>query len=573
MSWSSRFISWLLIVALIISPIGCAGRVSPTLPQSKAQALEQEIARVNAVAEDEKQRGDIVDCQLRLASMALDADRPDLARQTLIEATENMAGLVADKEFARSEKKALATLGGKEQEKYFLGDPYEQMMAYLYLGILDFQTGEYELARSSFRSATVADEGSKQEGYRSDCYLALLLEGITSKTLGEMGQAEEAFRLAESAYAFRQRMPVFSQALYGGVGRLRPEKASKNELKRLDEMFPLAFSHLPAAVAAYDSPEVIFESVFSSAAAELDDPEEDTQGRRFLKACDGKKDEALALLARFEEAVSKSVSNAALEAATASVDDFKRLVEQCSLPEMNTFIIHQIGQAPAKIRRGKYGEEIQFRSYPCRAQRVLCTVSSEGAHAPTWATLAMPGESIDYQARTRGGREMDHILKGRAQFRDAMNVTSMLASGVASAAVVAACVAATTMVTTTVTTVTYTMSSTGAVTATTTTTTSTAPAGMAAAGPAVAVAVGALAIYKLAKVLADHAHPEGDIRGWHELPNTLLLTCGSLEPGKYVAEMHGFDRLARHLDTRACSVHFEVPSSEPALVLCGSPWK
>ncbi|MCP4639217.1 MAG: hypothetical protein GY851_02220, partial [bacterium] len=266
------------------------------------------------------------------------------------------------------------------------------------------------------------------------------------------------------------------------------------------------------------------------------------------------------------------------EGAAAAEARFTALLARCNDPATNTIILRQVGMAPAKLRGGRYGNKISFRSYPCPASRSLSTITrldAEGQRA--YAAFGQLGESVDYQAVTRGGRAMDHVLRGKVLYRDTLRVTSSVAAGAAGAAVAAAAVAGVvgSVVTTTVTTVTYTTTASGTTVATTTTTTSTTLSGSAAlsaAAPFLGGAVALMIIWKASKMIADAIHPEGDIRGWNELPSRLHITCASLEPGHYELRSDMFDPLARPLPEESEVVRFHVEPGRPALVLAGSPW-
>lgn len=578
MSRISRCLVWLLVVSVSLGPFGCASTHRAKvgkIPATKEEFLQTEIAKAEQISASKNQKtwSDESDEWLRVASMALDAGKPEYARQVLGNVTTTMSGILTDKEFQRREGKALRPVGGWEHEKYFLGDPYEQLLAYLYLGMLDFQAGDYELARVSFRNATLADQESAKEGYKSDCYLAFLLEGFASKQLGEQENEEDAFRFAQRAFAFRQNMAVVQAAMYGAVARLQPAEPDKKFLARLDRAFPLVFQQLPSCLTVTEDPTQAIEATFAAAKGALDKPAKESPAKKLLDAC-SKKDQALELLDAFRKCVLEALTPESIARAKTAQDGFASLVNACRDPNANTIIIQQIGQAPVKIRSGRYGNVVAFQAQPCPVDRVISTIERvDNSEKPLLAVVPMTGERVDYQARTRGGREMDSVLEGRAQFRDAMNITSGISLGVASAALYAASAAAATMVTTTVTTVTYTVSTTGAVTASTTTTTTAAPAGMAAATPLLVAAGVAIVLYKLTKMIGDAAHPEGDIRGWHELPGQLMFTCAKLEPGKYELSSQSFDKLARPVPDVSRAVRFTVEPGKTSLVLCGSPWR
>ncbi len=577
MTLFNRVVCYVVIVSLPIGPFGCAtgskkaGESAP--PTSKAEALQREADKAIRVENDKRQAPDQLDQLLRVASMALDAGEPAYSREVLADVTELMTALTTDKDFGQREQKSLRTVGGKEHEKYFLGDPYEQMMAWLYLGILDFQAGHYDMARTSFRNASLADEGSSIEGYKSDCSLAMVLEGVSAARMGEDSLANDAFRFAARAFAFRQHMPAAQRSLYDAVAAIQSEDQSPKALERLDVAVPVIFEQLPAALSANDDLIQGLKSAVESARAALEKPEKKSESARLLHACNDNKTDAVALLNTIGSKALENLNAEVLATVKQSKEQFDLVIAACKNPQTNTFIIQQFGQAPAKVRAGRYGQVIQYYSYPTPEQRVIDSLRRlDAPDAPLLAFMALPGESVDYQAVTRGGRQMDSVLEGRAQFRDSMNVVSGLAMSAVPVAIYAGALAASTLVTTTATTVTYTATSTG-VTATTTTTTTTAPAGAAAAAPFIVAAVVALAVYKGTKMIADATHPEGDIRGWHEIPAQFLFMCAALEPGEYQMNSDCFDTLARPLPERSRQLSFTVRPEKPTLLLANGIWK
>jgi len=577
MTAARRLVVGLVTAGMTVGPIGCATRPQVEPLRSKQEVLDVELSEAAAIEQDEKRKEDQVDQRLRVASMAWDVEQPELARENLVEATSFMAALTPEKDFHKRAESATRLLGDKEREKYFLGDPHEQLFAYLYLGILDFQAGDYGKALGSFRSAHLADEGSRAEGYKSDCYLALLLEGVTCRMLDDEPGMDEAFRLAERAFAFRQRMPLLKEAFYMGAAEYLTAHSGEKDQERLDALFPLVFGQLPIALTADLEPHGAVDQAFGGARLLLEEEdrrERSDEAKDVLKRYSGKTDEALEDLGALQSLVLSNITDSRMAATLAAERAFGALIERCNAPETNAFILHQVGAGPAKIRLGKYGQIVQIRPNPCALHRVVTTVRRlDGAGgSPMLASISVLGESVDYQASTRGGREMDHILEGRAKFRDAMNVSATLSGTVASAALCVAMVQATTAIVTTTTVVTPTATAAGSAGYATTTTTTTSTAGVGAATTALAVAGAAFLLYQGSKILSDAAHPEGDVRGWHELPSRIFFTCAALEPGEYELRSEYFDVVARQLPERSTRIGFVVEQGHPSMVLAGSPW-
>ncbi|MCL4218692.1 MAG: hypothetical protein KJ052_17040, partial [Candidatus Hydrogenedentes bacterium] len=132
----------LVLFFVCLASGGCATR-SPEVapPETKAEAVAHQQGVIATAATDEDAQVDLLDHQLRLASMAIDAGDTELARNTLVEYTDTLSSIYGEETFQSRADKAISKFTA-EEEKYFIGDPYEQMMAYLYLGMLDFQAGD-----------------------------------------------------------------------------------------------------------------------------------------------------------------------------------------------------------------------------------------------------------------------------------------------------------------------------------------------------------------------------------------------------------------------------------------------
>ena len=80
--------------------------------------------------------------------------------------------------------------------------------------------------------------------------------------------------------------------------------------------------------------------------------------------------------------------------------------------ENNVFIIIESGKGPVKGRSGRYGEKAFFFGEDTTIQEIGINV--DGQNVSKKPLVA----DVYYQATTRGGRKMDSILKGKAQFKD-----------------------------------------------------------------------------------------------------------------------------------------------------------
>ncbi len=122
---------------------------------------------------------------------------------------------------------ALLTLGGiygkdpnaqkargyfhRENQKTFIGEPYERVMAYYYRGILYWMDGEPDNARACFRTGQLEDSSSEGEKYNGDYVLLDYLDGLATTKLGDDGS--DAYQRSEKLCdKFGKPPPYNSQA-------------------------------------------------------------------------------------------------------------------------------------------------------------------------------------------------------------------------------------------------------------------------------------------------------------------------------------------------------------------------
>lgn len=97
------------------------------------------------------------------------------------------------------------------------------------------------------------------------------------------------------------------------------------------------------------------------------------------------------------------------------------------VPAHNLLVLVEVGDAVMKVREGKEGERLTFREHPTK----VCFVQAEVNGARIETPVA---EDFFFQATTRGGRQIDSILKGKAQFKEG---TGMAAVGLGAGAIAA----------------------------------------------------------------------------------------------------------------------------------------
>jgi hypothetical protein len=79
-------------------------------------------------------------------------------------------------------------------------------------------------------------------------------------------------------------------------------------------------------------------------------------------------------------------------------------------PKANVLLFFEFGPGPTKYSTGKYGEELRFHVVPSVVKSAEFKV--DGSTYPV-----APTDDVWFQASTRGGRVMDHILGNKAVFK------------------------------------------------------------------------------------------------------------------------------------------------------------
>jgi tetratricopeptide (TPR) repeat protein len=99
-------------------------------------------------------------------------------------------------------------------------------------------------------------------------------------------------------------------------------------------------------------------------------------------------------------------------------------------PNDNVLVLTELGIGPVKATDGQYQEKLVFR--PGAAMPENGAIVTLGAGKTTRAWPLTPAADIYTQASTRGGRAIDGILDGKAQFKAGLETTSALATTVGS---------------------------------------------------------------------------------------------------------------------------------------------
>jgi tetratricopeptide (TPR) repeat protein len=196
-------------------------------------------------------------------------------------------------------------------------------------------------------------------------------------------------------------------------------------------------------------------------------------------------------------------------------DEFNRAVKNArggSQPpayfkKANVLVFIEFGKGPRKYATGEHAQQLRFGEQTSRSRSVNLKLGSQQFPLVAY-------DDLQWQATTRGGRVMDHILANKAVFKDATGTAAIAAGATA--------------------------------------------VGLAhhRQGEAALIA-GGVAI--VAGILSATTTPEADIRAWDNLPRFLTFAALELPPGEHSVAVDFRDASGITLSTK--TVTFTVPAS------------
>jgi len=183
-------------------------------------------------------------------------------------------------------------------------------------------------------------------------------------------------------------------------------------------------------------------------------------------------------------------------------------------PKANVLIFFEFGPGPLKYATGRYAEELRVRTVPSPVQSARIQVDSlDIPVAPT--------DDVDFQATTRGGRVMDHVLANKAVFKRTTDVAGNVAIVGGAAAILA---------------------------------------DNGRNATANEVGVGLIAAGLISKVISGATTPEADIRTWDNLPHYLSFASLPLPPGEHVARVEFLDPAGQVIPALTKNLTIDVPA-------------
>ncbi len=181
-------------------------------------------------------------------------------------------------------------------------------------------------------------------------------------------------------------------------------------------------------------------------------------------------------------------------------------------PKANVLFFVEFGPGVRKVGAGEYGEQLRF-TVPASP------VKSAELRFEKFNIPVAPTDDVGFQATTRGGRVMDHVLGNKAVFKSTTDTVGNVAliGGLGTAAI------------------------------SHDRTTQQIGLGVALAGV-------------LSKVISAAATPAADTRTWDNLPQYLTFAAMELPPGRHAVTVQFLDGGGRPLPNLTKQVAFDVPA-------------
>ena len=469
---------------------GCAKKVPP--PQRPAI----EVQRTRAAEEGPDQTLE----RARLVSMLM-------AEGELQEAEGQLRNIVFRMQDFRADGQFRAMIGS-EDRKEWKGDPFEKMMAFLYLGEMLYASGDYGNALAMTKSAILADTGTSRMPYRSDFVPAFVLQALVFDALGEAGNAERSLEHAIDALYLREGTAALSARLddvgYDGDADLKAEEAAR----------VLLLTALPAGQMAHPrDPHAAVDAALSRAAelrGQALDGARKNRPPELRGLTRGALNRSFDVLEPLTRGWHDALEDEALVLTERLARDESFLRGLLDGPSMVVWI--EAGRGPTKWADGDYGEILRIRP-------------GRGGHVPDVRLDGQPLsphylDSVTWQAQTRGSRAVDGFLKGKAVFKDAapfLGYAALVAGDIARAS---------------------------------------QDAGDSGLVGTLLYIAGAVTW-----VAGAVTNPRADTRTWYELPDELYLVAASPGPGPHTLTVDG-QRFTVEIGDRGTVMHL-VPSLEP----------
>jgi hypothetical protein len=310
--------------------------------------------------------------------------------------------------FKNLESKAISLIGA-EAEKAYKGDPYEKLYNSLYTGLLLYKEGENDNALAAFKNGILCDSDVKADLYQSDAYILYLMASRLALKMGKKDLSKKYFKKASNAFyltrPINQRLAMKKQAQ---LFLLKDKKKEIDKLKNPEK---------------YSKKKKKKKEGFIIQGKEMEDSKEKTYqeaplSQRTLDKIENIKNE----IKKVDKNIDKLESKLNKNKKDIDINFLKKFIDL----KNNVLLCIEFGNSPLKYAVGKYGELAVFTIKPSVIRNIEITVNNR----KIFQSVSPLSSDVYFQAITRGGREMDYILKDQAQFKQTTAEMSMAMSRV-----------------------------------------------------------------------------------------------------------------------------------------------
>ncbi|MDB6063883.1 MAG: Tetratricopeptide 2 repeat protein [Pedosphaera sp.] len=181
--------------------------------------------------------------------------------------------------------------------------------------------------------------------------------------------------------------------------------------------------------------------------------------------------------------------------------------------QANVLFFLEFGPGPRKFAAGPYREELHFTVPPSPVHSAVIKVDGR--------TISVgPYDDLGFQATSRGGRVMDHVLANKTVFKATTDVAG-------NAAIIAGAIAASSRDRT-----------------------------------SQDVGLGLVAAGLISKIVSASTTPAADIRTWDNLPRYLSFAATELSPGQHVATVEFLDAGGQPMSNLTKTITINVPADK-----------
>lgn len=189
-------------------------------------------------------------------------------------------------------------------------------------------------------------------------------------------------------------------------------------------------------------------------------------------------------------------------------------------PMANVLIFAEFGPGPLKYSGGQYGEQLRFTTR--KSSIVAARIQTGSIDLPV-----APTDDLSFQATTRGGRVMDHVLANKAVFKSATDTAG-------NAAILGGTILAV--------------------------------AGQNQKSAADEVGLGLVLAGLASKLISSAATPEADTRTWDNLPQFISFAALSLAPGQHTVTVEFQEAGGKAVANLTKTLTVDVPADRDKVV-------